>query len=328
MALNFEKELLVKELKKKKPKKVLVQLPEGVKQNALELVDIFKDLNIEVIFSGETAWGGCAIAVGEAKDVQADLIVHFGHAKFIDVDFPVIYIPIRDEMDLIPILKKSLKTLEKFKKIGFSYSIQHMHDLPKILDFYKQNKKQVVLSKKLGRVAYEGHITGCQYQGLKAIQDEVECFVILGNQFHSMGAVLAVDKPVFLIDVYNDEVRSMQGLKEKILKQRAISIQKLKDAQNIGIITETKLGQKFNSPKILLDKIKSQGKNVIVITMNEFGPDKLMNFYSIDAFIELACPRIAIDDFAKYPKPLLTLNEALVAFGIKTWDELLEKGFL
>lgn len=328
MALNFEKELLIKELKKKKPKKVLVQLPEGVKQNAFELVDIFKNLNIETIFSGETAWGGCAIAVGEAKDVQADLIVHFGHAKFIDVDFPVIYIPIRDELDLIPILKKSLKALEKFKKIGFSYSIQHMHDLPKILDFYKQNKKQVVLSKKLGRVAYEGHITGCQYQGLKAIQDEVECFVILGNQFHSMGAVLAVDKPVFLIDVYNDEVRSMQGLKEKILKQRAISIQKLKDAQNIGIITETKLGQKFNSPKILLEKIKQRGKNVIVITMNEFSPDKLMNFYSIDAFIELACPRIAIDDFAKYPKPLLTLNEALVAFGIKTWDELLEKGFL
>lgn len=328
MTLNFQKELLIKELKKKKPKKVLVQLPEGVKQNALEIAELFQAQGIQAIFSGETAWGGCAIALGEAKDVDADLIVHFGHAKFIDVDFPVIYIPILDELDLIPLLKKSLKPLEKFKKIGFSYSIQHIHDSQKVVDFYKQNKKQVVLSKKLGRVAYEGHITGCQYQGLKAIQDEVECFVILGNQFHSMGAVLAVDKPVFLIDVYNDEVRSMQGIKEKILKQRAISIQKLKDAQNIGIITETKLGQKFSSPKILLDKIKQQGKNIIIITMNEFSPDKLMNFYNIDAFIELACPRIAIDDFAKYSKPLLTLNEALVAFGIKTWEELLEKGFL
>lgn len=328
MTLNFQKELLIKELKKKKPKKVLVQLPEGVKQNAAEIAELFHEQGIEAIFSGETAWGGCAIAVGEAKDIDADLIVHFGHAKFIDVDFPVIYIPILDELDLIPLLKKSLNPLEKFKKIGFSYSIQHKQDVEKVKEFYEHHGKKVVLSKKIGRVAYEGHITGCQYQGLKAIQEQVECFVILGNQFHSMGAVLAVEKPVFLVDVYNDEVRSMQGIKEKILKQRAISIQKLKDAQNIGIITETKLGQKFNSPKILLDKIKQTGKNVIVITMNEFSPDKLMNFYNIDAFIELACPRIAIDDFAKYPKPLLTLNEALVAFGVKSWEELLEKGFL
>ena len=34
--------------------------------------------------------------------------------------------------------------------------------------------------------------------------------------------------------------------------------------------------------------------------MDELTPDKIMNFYNIDAFIELACPRIAIDDFAKY----------------------------
>jgi len=62
--------------------------------------------------------------------------------------------------------------------------------------------------------------------------------------------------------------------------------------------------------------------------MSEITPDKLMNFYSIDAFIELACPRIAIDDFAKYSKPILTLKEALVALGEKSWDDILENGVL
>src|SRR3989304_2566644 len=104
-----------------------------------------------------------------------------------------------------------------------------------------------------------------------------------------MGASLALKKPVVLLDVYNDDVRSMAGLQEKILKQRLFSIEKLKEAKNVGIIVEIKPGQKFGSPRKLLEKLRNAGKTAIVITMNELTPDKIMNFYNIDCFIELAC---------------------------------------
>ncbi len=328
MALDFEIPKLIRELKKRKPRKVLVQLAEGIKQNANEISKVFDDLGIETIFSGETAWGGCSIAVQEAEALGADLIVHFGHAKFIDSKFPILYIEVKDELNLNPILEKSLEKLKKFKTIGLSYSIQHRHDIENIKKFYEKNRKKVVLSEKIGLVAYEGHIVGCQYLGLKAIEKNVDAFVLIGNQFHSMGAVLSVEKPVILVDVYNDDVRSMEGLREKILKQRAISIQKLRDAKNVGIIVEIKPGQKFGNPKYLVDKLKEQGKNPVVITMSELTPDKIMNFYNIDAFIELACPRIAIDDFAKYHKPILTFKEALVALGIKSWNDILKTGIV
>jgi 2-(3-amino-3-carboxypropyl)histidine synthase len=331
MTLNFELPKLIEELKKRKPNRVLVQLPEGVKQNATEIAKVVEDLGIEVIFSGETAWGGCAIAVQEAKDLNVDLIVHFGHAKFIEAPEgspEILYIEVRDELNLEPILKKSLKSLEKFKTLGLSYSIQHRHDLEKIIKFYEENGKKIILSKKIGLVEYEGHIVGCQYRGLQAIEKSVDCFVIMGNQFHSMGAVLSVEKPVILIDVYNDEIRDMEGLRDKILKQRIISIEKLRNARNVGIIVEIKPGQKFGSWKYLYDKLKEKEKNPIVITMNEMTPDKIMNFYHIDAFIELACPRIAIDDFAKYEKPILTFKEALVALDVKTWEEILKIGLV
>ncbi len=328
MTLNFETEKLVRELKEIKPVKVLVQLPEGVKQNASEIAKVIEDLGIEVIFSGETAWGGCAIAVQEAEAIEADLIVHFGHAKFVDSYFPILYIEVKDELDLNPILKKSISKLKKYKKIGLSYSVQHKDDIKEVIKFYEKNGKEIILSKKLGAVAYEGHIVGCQYAGLKAIQEDVDCFLILGNQFHSMGATLAVEKPVVLLDVYNDDVRNMEGLRDKILKQRAISIEKLKEAKKVGIIMDIKPGQKFGSPEFLLNKLKENGKEVIMITMNELTPDKLMNFYYIDAFIELACPRIAIDDFEKYSKPILTFKEALVALGEKTWDDILKTGVI
>jgi 2-(3-amino-3-carboxypropyl)histidine synthase len=328
MVLNFETEYLIKELKKIKPKKVLVQLPEGVKQNVFEIAKIFRDLKIEAVFSGETCWGGCSVSVGEAKSVNADLIVHFGHAKFMDVNFPVLYVEIRDELDLIPLLKKSLKELQDYRTIGLSYSVQHRHDIDKIIKFYEDNGKKIILSKKIGNVAYEGHIVGCQYRGLKQIEKDVGCFVIIGNNFHSTGASISVDKPVFLIDVYNGEIKNMEKMREKILKQRIISVEKFKKAKKVGIIIETKIGQKFGNPSILIDKLKKVGKEVIVITMNEVTPEKIMNFYYVDAFIELACPRIAIEDFSKYEKPIITFREALIGLGEKTWEETLKAGII
>ena len=326
MTLNFEIAKLVRELKKQKPKKVLVQLAEGIKQNALEISSTIEALGIEVIISGETSWGGCSIALQEAEALNVDLIVHFGHAKFIDANFPVLYMEVRDELNLKPLLEKSLKQLKNFKTLGLSYSIQHRHDIENIKKFYENNGKSVVLSKKQGLVEYEGHIVGCQYRGLQAIEKNVDAFIIIGNNFHSMGAALTVDKPVILLDVYNDEIKNMEGLKDKILKQRAISIEKLREAKNVGIIIEIKPGQKFGSPKFLIDRLKEQGKTPLVITMSEITPDKIMNFYNIDAFIELACPRIAIDDFAKYNKPILTFKEALVALNVKSWEEILKIG--
>jgi 2-(3-amino-3-carboxypropyl)histidine synthase len=328
LVLDFEKEKLVRELKKIKPKKVLVQLAEGIKQNSTEFAEIFNEMGIEAIFSGETSWGACAPAVQEAEALGVDLIVHFGHAEFLKIDFPILYIEVKDILNLTPLLENSLKALKKYKRIGFSYSIQHRHDIEMIENFYKSHGKEILLSKKLGHVAYEGHIVGCQYGGLKAIESQVDCFVILGNQFHGMGAVLSVEKPVILLDVYNNDVRELSGLRDKILKQRAISIEKFKQAKRVGIIIEIKPGQKFGSPGYLLEKLKEQGKEAIIITMNELSPDKVMNFYNIDAFIVLACPRIPIDDFAKYPKTIITFKEALVGLGIKSWEEMMKIGLV
>lgn len=328
MALDFEKEKLITELKKRKPKKVLVQLAEGIKQNAPEISEIIKGLGIECIFSGETCWGGCSVAVCEAKELGVDLIIHIGHAEFIRTDFPVLYIEVKDILELNPLLEKSLNLLEKHKTIGLSYSIQHRHDIKNIIKFYEKKGKKVILSKKSGNAAYEGHVLGCQYEGLRIIQDNVDAFVIIGNRFHSMGAALAVKKPVILVDVYNHNVKTMGGLRDKILKQRLFSIEKFKEAKKIGVIVGTKIGQKFGSQENILEKLKKNEKEAIIITMDEITPEKLMNFYSIDAFVELACPRIALDDFAKYEKPILTMREALVALGEKSWDEILDQGII
>jgi 2-(3-amino-3-carboxypropyl)histidine synthase len=46
----------------------------------------------------------------------------------------------------------------------------------------------------------------------------------------------------------------------------------------------------------------------------------LIDFYPVDAFVNTACPRIAIDDAVRYSKPLITPFELEVALGEKKWE--------
>tara|TARA_Y100000310_G_C20704257_1_gene833409 strand:- start:12339 stop:13328 length:990 start_codon:yes stop_codon:yes gene_type:complete len=329
MVLDFELDKLKEELKKIKPKRILVQLPEGIKQNSFEVQKAIESLGIEVIFSGETAWGGCSIATYEAEALNVDLLVHFGHAKFINSSFPILYMEVKDNLDLKPILNKSIEKLKEYSTLGLSYSIQHKHDIDMVKKFYEDNGKKVIISDKKGYAAYPGHVIGCEFGGLKTIQDNVDVFLVLGNNFHSMGASLAVEKPVILLDVYNDTVTKMdEEVRDKIIRQRIIAIEKFKDAKKVGVIIEVKPGQKFGSPKFIVEKLEKAGKKVITITMNEMTPDKIMNFYDIEAFVELGCPRIAIDDYAKYPKTLITFKEALIATGDKNIEDVLKEGLI
>ena len=52
--------------------------------------------------------------------------------------------------------------------------------------------------------------------------------------------------------------------------------------------------------------------------LEHIGPD-LIDFYPVDAFVNTACPRIAIDDAVRYRKPLITPFELEVALG-KKWE--------
>lgn len=327
---DFEKERIIKEIKRRKAKKILVQLPEGLKKEAFRINDLIrKNTNTEIFISGDSCWGGCDLGIEEAKRLKCDLIIHFGHAPFVKSKFPVIYAELKSKIDILSLLKKKIKNL-KIKNIGLASSVQHIDKLDKIKKYLEENGKNVLVSKKKGFSAYEGHILGCEYKGLKEIKNEVDGYLVIGNKFHALGAALSViDKDVYLFDEHNNNLELMNSERDKVLKQRAIIIDKVRRADKIGILASTKLGQ-YNLIKAsrLRKELEEIGKEAIVITANELNPEFLMNFYDAEAFINTACPRIGIDDFNKYERPIITLNEADVILGRINWNELLERGFI
>jgi len=69
-------------IKSKGYKKVCVQIPDGFKQHALEIVDYIESKSgAEVYIWGGSTYGACDIPVGLEK-LGIKMVIQFGHAMF------------------------------------------------------------------------------------------------------------------------------------------------------------------------------------------------------------------------------------------------------
>src|SRR3989344_3343021 len=258
---KFEEDKLIIEIKERSPKLILLQLPEGLKKEASNLVKLIKEnTKSEVIVSGEPCWGACDIALDEARNLKADLIILYGHASFMKIDFPILYIEARYETDIKDLIIKSLNEIKDDNKIAIVSSVQHLHQLEIVEKILKENNKEVFIPPKKGFAFYSGQVLGCEYNGLKSIKDKFDAILVIGNDFHALGAALAIPKPVILIDPFNREVYSMDKKRELIIRQRIIAINKVKDARKIGVIIDNKPGQHFGSTHYIKNKLEKLDK--------------------------------------------------------------------
>jgi len=83
--IDYDLELnrVVKEIKKAKAKKVLIQVPDGLKPYATQIQDeLKKELkNIEFFIWLDSCYGACDIPI-ETEKLGIDLIVQFGHSNW------------------------------------------------------------------------------------------------------------------------------------------------------------------------------------------------------------------------------------------------------
>lgn len=81
---DLELERAIKEIKKSKAKKVLIQLPDGLKPYATEISDeLNKELKNKVKFFIwlDSCYGACDIPI-ETERLGIDLIIQFGHSNW------------------------------------------------------------------------------------------------------------------------------------------------------------------------------------------------------------------------------------------------------
>jgi len=324
---DLETDRVSREIAARNAKRVLLQLPDGLRPHAFTLVSALKErTGSEVFLVGDSCYGACDLALEQAKVLKADLLVHYGHSQFLlDTDIPVLYIEARIDIDAKSIVGMALPLIEGWGKVGLATTVQHANQLGEVKRALELQGIQAVVGRGAARTPHEGQVIGCDYSSARAIRDDVDGFLFIGGgRFHSLGLALSTGKPVVVADTYLQSAKAIgEDEIRRHVKRRMAAIAAAAKARRLGIIVSLKPGQfEPSAAESVSAKLEAKGKEATIICLDEVRAETLLNFSEAEAFIDLACPRIAIDGVGDLRKPLLTLQEALVMLGEVRWDEV------
>ena len=269
-----------------KARKVMVQLPAGLKQHALAISEAFAEKDMQAVIAGKTTYGACDLADIEACKTGCDLLIHVGHTKFyrdITTQVPVVYVPwtidTQTHIDVSTIPEK---------RIGIVTTIQHTDMLDKVAEQLLAVGKQAVIG---------GQILGCWTVNATRILDDVDALLYVGSGcFHPEG--IKVTKPVYSYNVETGAVEKVDT--NRMLKKRYNNMFRARDAKTFGILVTTKAGQQelLGRAEKIQKSIHKRNKKAYIIVLEEINDENLQGI-AVDAFINTACPRIADDHFSK-----------------------------
>jgi 2-(3-amino-3-carboxypropyl)histidine synthase len=285
-----------------------------------------------VFLSGDSCYGSCDVALNQAKELEVDLLIHYGHSDMIkEYEVPVLFVHAEIDIDTVAMIDAAESEIKKWERIGIVTTVQHVHQINDIQLELESRGFVTFVSTEGGKTPFPGQILGCYYIGAEDIADQVDGFLYIGGgKFHPIGLIMSTGKPVVIADPFSAKI-SMLSERDLMLiaKKRMASIEATKQAKNLGILVSSKPGQKDLKIALKLEnKFRKKKVNAVIIYLNEVRAEHLNNFVEPEAFINTACPRLSIDGIEGVNRPILTVNEALVVLGEKKWEDLWSKCYL
>lgn len=312
----------------RKASRISLQLPEGLRAFAKEVSEkVASVTGASIMIDSEPCFGACDIPTH--LFALSDLVVQFGHTEMPSIGaipkmhFANLFL----DIDPIPAVEKAIPMLDG--RVGVVTTAQHIHRLEDVVSFLRARGLEVSTSRGDRRLGNYAQLLGCDYTSALWMEDSVDTFLYVGDgDFHPVGLAMLSDRKLVAANPSDMTVRSLDELRDRITKQRLSAIERAMRARTFGVILNSKPGQRRRAvADTLVSEISGTGRKATLIHTNLVSPD-LISYYSFDAFVSTACPRIAIDDFHRYQKPLLTPVEAEIAIGLKpfsafTFDQIL-----
>ena len=329
-SFDLEEERVKHEILKLGAKRVLLQFPEGLKSEAPRLAKIVEKTGALPIISADPCYGACDLPTAEAESLGVDMTIHYGHSKLMKHErVPTIYVEARAAVNVDGTVEKALSMMKHWRNIGLATTVQHVQTLDVVREILIRAGKTVMIGD-AGRLSYAGQVIGCDYSNVQSIAKNVEAFLFVGGGlFHALGVALSTMKPTIVAEPYEGRAFSVEKEAERVMKQRWANIEEARGGNEFAVLVGLKAGQ-MRLEQALQTKRRLEGKDksVCLLAINEITPEALMEFPTIDVYVNTACPRIVIDDAARFRRPMLTTNEALVVVGELSWEELCRKGLL
>ena len=297
----------------KKPVTVALNAPDGmlpqVQQTAM---NITKKFDIPAFVLADTTWGTCDLNSNGAKVLGAEILFNIGHTNKLET-FPgtqdnVIMIDAFDDISFDQVIPKAIEILEG-KTISLITDSQHLHQIDTVKEKLEKHDIIVKIGKGKGQLN-DGQVFGCEFYPAMETREQVDANLFLGqSNFHAAGVALSTRIRTYILDPYFNEVRDVTDFAKKLEKRATLKIYKATEAKVFGVIVGLKEGQFAKITALKFKKeLEERGKEVQLLALTDITNDRLKNFTGIDAFIQVACPRISTDN--EFDKPMLSTPQA------------------
>src|SRR5918911_2366583 len=312
--LRIDKKRIFEVIIKRKPISVALNGPEALIPKIQDTAnDISERFGIPVYIIGDTCWGSCDLNTHAVDVLGAEILFNIGHTVAMETfGEKVVMINAYDDASFDVVARKCAIGLkgEKYRSIALLTDSQHLHQIACVKKIFEENDYQVIIGRGKGQLN-DAQVFGCEFYPAYNIQKQVDAYIFLGqSRFHCASIAMSTEKPTFMLDPYFREYFRINEYAQTLQKKAILSIYKALDAKRIGIIIGLKEGQFAQVRALELKKEFEQlEKKTQLIALTDITEDRLQNFKGIDAFVQVACPRISTDNHFK--KPMLSVPQAL-----------------
>jgi len=168
-----------------------------------------------------------------------------------------------------------------------------------------------------------GEVLGCTAPVLAGDADAI--VFLADGRFHLEALMIANPSvPAYRYDPYPRVLTRERYDHRGMRDVRRRMVERARGARLWGVVMGT-LGRQGN-PRVVdavREKLRAQGKELVTVLVSEVSPQKLRAFEGVEAWVQVACPRLSIDWGEGFELPTLTPFEAFVALGAAPawWDQ-------
>ncbi|MQM23853.1 hypothetical protein Taro_056923, partial [Colocasia esculenta] len=320
---NFEVHKTVHRVRSASARRVALQLPDGLLMYSLPLADILRSFAgaADVTILGEPTYGACCVDDLAAVALDVDLLIHYGHSCLVPVSasrVPTLYVFVDVRIDVSRLVEVVLSNFERTTKLALAGTVQFnaaVHATRAVL--VEEHGYEVVVPQ--SKPLSAGEVLGCTAPTV-AKNKGVEAVVFVADGRFHLEAFMIANPGIkaFRYDPYLGVLflEEYDHVGMKAARKDAIMV--AKGAKNWGIVLGT-LGRQGSTR--VLDRIvglmEERGMDYTVVLMSEISPARMELFGdSVDAWVQIACPRLSIDWGEAFKMPLLTTFELEIALGL------------
>lgn len=306
----IDEDKIFKTIEERKPASVALNGPEGILPKVQDTaMNIMSRFGIPAYVIADTTWGTCDLNSNGAKTLAAEILFNIGHTISMSTfEGNVVMIDAFDDVSFDRVTIKCAEILNG-KTVSLVTDSQHLNQVDSVRNTLEENGVRVKIGKGKGQLN-DGQVFGCEFYPAQEVKDQVDANVFMGqSNFHAAGLALSTDKPTYVLDPYFNEVREVTEFAQKLQTKATLAIYKAAEARTFGVIVGLKEGQLSKTAALKFKReLEKEGKTVQLFALTDITNDRLRNLKGIDAFIQVACPRISTDN--QFDKPVLSTPQA------------------